>query len=64
MSPYENDIEKIKRALRSSHAVRFNLNTVDIDLDEEYIPVVRKREPKFLEQPSEENESSRSRDSF
>ena len=64
MSSYENDIEKIKRALRSSHAVRFNLNTVDIDLDEEYIPVVRKREPKFLDQPSEENESSRSRDSF
>ena len=64
MSSYENDIEKIKRALRSSHAVRFNLNTVDIDLDEEYIPILRKREPKFLEQPSEENESSRSRDSF
>ena len=64
MSSYENDIEKIKRALRSSHAVMFNLNTVDIDLDEEYIPVVRKREPKFLDQPSEENESSRSRDSF
>ena len=64
MSSYENDIEKIKRALRSSHAVMFNLNTVDIDLDEEYIPVVRKRDPKFLDQPSEENESSRSRDSF
>ena len=64
MSSYENDIEKIKRALRSSHAVRFNLNTVDIDLDEEYIPILRKREPKFLDQPSEENESSRSRDSF
>ena len=57
MSSYENDIEKIKRALRSSHAVRFNLNTVDIDLDEEYIPILRRREPKFLEQPSEENES-------
>ena len=64
MSSYEDDIEKIKRALRSSHAVRFNLNTVDIDLDEEYIPILRKREPKFLDQPSEENESSRSRDSF
>jgi hypothetical protein len=54
MQSYEYDIEKLKRAVRSSHAVMFNLNTVDVDLDDEYVPVVRKREP---EKPPVKNES-------
>jgi len=54
MQSYEDDIEKLKRAVRSSHAVMFNLNTVDVDLDDEYVPVVRKRES---EKPPVKNES-------
>lgn len=38
-----NEIEKIKRAIRSSHAVMFNMNTVDVDLDEDHQPVFRPR---------------------
>ena len=38
-----NEIEKIKRAIRSSHAVMFNMNTVDVDLDEDHLPVFKPR---------------------
>ena len=34
-----NELEKIKRAIRSSHAVMFNVNTVDVELDDDYQPV-------------------------
>lgn len=34
---------KIKRAIRSSHAVMFNMNTVDVDLDDDHLPVFKPR---------------------
>ena len=38
-----DEIEKIKRAIRSSHAVMFNMNTVDVDLDDDHLPVFKPR---------------------
>jgi len=35
--------EKINRAIRSSHAVMFNMNTVDVDLDDNHLPVFKPR---------------------
>jgi len=34
-----NELEKIKRAIRLSHAVMFNVNTVDVELDDDHQPV-------------------------
>jgi hypothetical protein len=38
-----DEIEKIKRAIRSSHAIMFNMNTVDVDLDDNHLPVFKPR---------------------
>ena len=38
-----DEIEKIKRAIRTSHAVMFNMNTVDVDLDDDHLPVFKPR---------------------
>jgi hypothetical protein len=39
----EKTLEEIKKTLRSSHAVMFNVNTIDVELDEDHIPIFRRR---------------------
>lgn len=55
-----SEIEKIKRAIRSSHAVMFNVNTVDVDLDDDHQPVFKPRNRVVKSnEPTEKDESSR-----
>ena len=54
-----DEIEKIKRAIRSSHAVMFNMNTMDVDLDEDHQPVFRPRNRVVESKETTEDESPR-----
>jgi hypothetical protein len=53
------ELELIKKTLRSSHAVMFNVRTIDVDLDEDNAPVFRNRyKQKSVEfEKTKENES-------
>jgi hypothetical protein len=54
-----DEIEKIKRAIRSSHAVMFNMNTMDVDLDEDHQPVFKPRNRVVKSNEPIEDESPR-----